>query len=61
MLISNNDLLSRINAYGLDKTINSIDPEKIENDVIKIIVRTIKQSQEILVSSLEEMVSDLPD
>lgn len=57
MLISNEDILSKIKYYVLDSAINELDPSLIENDVVKIIVRTIQQSKQILVNTLEDMTS----
>lgn len=58
MLISNNLLLARIESNGLDHTINEIDPNLIEDDLIRIIVRTAQHSKEALLEELEKKVTE---
>jgi hypothetical protein len=58
MLLSSKNILADIQKFGLDVAINSIDLELVEEPVIKIILRTIKESKSILMSTLEEQVAD---
>lgn len=58
MLISNNLLMARIEAYGIDATLNEINPELIEDDLIKIIVRTAQHSKEALMETLGKKVAE---
>lgn len=54
MLINNSLLLARIETQGFDAVINEINAELIEDDLIKIIVRTIQHSKNTLLETLEK-------
>lgn len=58
MLISNKDIFTNIENIGIDAVINSIDPEQVNEHAVKVILRTIQQSKQILINTLEELISD---
>lgn len=58
MVYDNNYLLKLVQSHGIPKTLEMIDIEKIEDDQIKIICRTIAFSAETLVKELETRVQE---
>jgi arsenate reductase-like glutaredoxin family protein len=58
MVYDNNYLLKLVQSHGIPKTLEMIDIEKIEDDQIKIICRTIAFSTETLSRELETRVQE---
>lgn len=53
MKYDNNYLNKLLTLHGVDKALGMIDLENVEDLTIKIIIRTILQSKEILIKELE--------